>query len=89
MKCNILIKSSYNKEKTTIMIDNLLECIVDNNNNSKRKKQALVELREILEKLEVGIEAVSREDADWSYASQKEEIKTDLENVNLEIEINT
>lgn len=67
------------------MTNNLLDCITDATNNSKVKVEALKELRTILEKVELGIEAISREDTDWSYSSQLEDIKTSLENVKLEL----
>ena len=67
------------------MTNNLLDCITDATNNSKVKIEALIELRTLLEKVELGIESVSREDTDWSYTSQLEDIKTSLENVRLEL----
>ena len=67
------------------MTNNLLDCITDATNNSKVKIEALKELRTLLEKVELGIESISREDSEWSYTSQLEEIKTSLENVKLEI----
>ena len=67
------------------MTSNLLDCITDATNNSKVKVKALKELRTLLEKVELGIEAISRVDTEWSYTSQLEDIKTSLENVNLEL----
>jgi hypothetical protein len=67
------------------MTSNLLDCITDATNNSKVKVEALKELRTLLEKVELGIDAISREDTEWSYTSQLEDIKTSLENVNLEL----
>ena len=67
------------------MTSNLLDCITDATNNSKVKVEALKELRTLLEKVELGIEAISRVDTEWSYTSQLEDIKTSLENVNLEL----
>ena len=67
------------------MTSNLLDCITDATNNSKVKVEALKELRTLLEKVELGIEAISREDKEWSYTSQLEDIKTSLENVELEL----
>lgn len=68
------------------MTDNLLECITDATNNSKVKLEALKELQNLLQKVELGIESISLEDIDWSYTSQLANIKTSLENVNLELQ---
>ena len=67
------------------MTSNLLNCITDATNNSKVKVEALKELRTLLEKVELGIEEVSKEDVEWSYTSQLENIRTSLENVKLEL----
>ena len=67
------------------MTNNLLHFITEATNNSKAKLEALKELQSILQKVELGIEAISREDTEWSYTSQLEDIRTSLENVNLEL----
>ena len=67
------------------MTNNLLHFITEATNNSKAKLEALKELQSILQKVELGIEAISREDTEWSYTLQLEDIRTSLENVNLEL----
>jgi len=85
---NTIFEKSLTKNNI-IMTNNLLNCITDVENNSRLKMEALKELRTLLEKLELGIESISKEDSEWSYTSQLEDIKTSLENVKLEIHLKT
>ena len=67
------------------MVENILDCITDPNNVGKEtKKQALQELRTLLEKVELGIEEVSKRDSEWYYGDQLKDVKIALENTNLE-----
>jgi hypothetical protein len=65
------------------MVEHILDCIADSARGREVKIKALEELRSILEKLELGIEAVSREGNDCT--SQLEDIKYTLENTKIEL----
>lgn len=67
------------------MIGNILEIITASSNSSKVKIQGLEEVRTLLEKVELGIEAYSKEDTTWGYTSQLGEVKVALRNIELEL----
>lgn len=69
------------------MVQELLNCIIHSRTHREVKDiAALTELKTILEKLEIGLEAISKEDTEWNYSGQILEVQQNIKRIGALIE---